>query len=124
MATGVPTEVESAIKSVKSLADIVNDQRTYIQQQFAAIEKSLGIASGTSSSAAEDEATKTNIFQQQEGTIKLLTDVLQNQGTGQSPVYVSAPADAEQAAPKSPNYLLGLGIAAAAFLLLKKSRVF
>jgi len=124
MATGVPTEVESAIKSVKSLADIVNDQRTYIQQQFAAIEKSLGIASGTSSSAAEDEATKTNIFQQQEGTIKLLTDVLQNQGTGQSPVYVSAPADAEQAAPKSPNYLLWLGIAAAAFLLLKKSRVF
>lgn len=68
--------------------------------------------------AEENQATETDIFQQQKKTIDTLIDVLERQG-GQpvQPVYVSPPAPAA----KPPNYLLYAGLAIGAIFLFKRS---
>ena len=68
---------------------------------------------------AEDKAepTETDIFKQQEKTIDLLYDVLQNKMTqAVQPTYVTQAAPAEK---EAPNYLMYIVIAAAAWLFLK-----
>ena len=67
--------------------------------------------------ATETTATETDIFQQQKKTIDTLIDVLERQGAMQTqPVYVTQTAEP---AKKSPNYILYVGLAVAAFVLFK-----
>lgn len=64
----------------------------------------------------ENEATETDIFQQQKKTIDLLYDVLQRQQTEiTQPTYVTP---IQQTKP-APNYVLYIGIGALAIWLLK-----
>lgn len=64
----------------------------------------------------ENQATETDIFQQQKKTIDTLIEVLDRQG-GQpaQPVYLASP----EPPAKPPNYLLYIGLAIAAFILFK-----
>jgi len=64
----------------------------------------------------DNQATETDIFQQQKKTIDTLIEVLERrEGQLAQPVYVSPPAPAA----KPPNYLLYIGLAIAAFFLFK-----
>ncbi len=64
----------------------------------------------------ENEATETDIFQQQKQTIDLLYDVLQRQqGEITQPTYVTR---IQQTKP-APNYILYIAIGALAIWLLK-----
>ena len=65
---------------------------------------------------AENDATETDIFQQQKKTIDLLYDVLQRQQTETAqPTYVTP---IQQTKP-APNYILYIGVGVLAFWLLK-----
>lgn len=70
---------------------------------------------GNNEVAEENEATETDIFQQQKKTIDTLINVLERQGAVPAqPVYVT------QTQPAKPtNYLLYIGMAALAFLFFK-----
>ncbi len=64
----------------------------------------------------ENEATETDIFQQQKKTIDLLYDVLQRQQTETAqPTYITP---IQQTKP-APNYILYIGIGALAIWFLK-----
>ena len=75
--------------------------------------------------AATTTTTDTDVFQQQEKTIKLLYDVLQNQlNQTQQPVYVSAAQPAQTETPKAtPNYLIWIAVAMVGFLLMEKTKM-
>ena len=65
----------------------------------------------------DNEATETDIFQQQKKTIDTLINVLEQQGGPAQPVYVSPPAPP---AAKPTNYLLYAGLALGAIIFFKK----
>lgn len=66
-----------------------------------------------------EEATKTDIFQQQKQTIDTLVNVLERQGA-QSPQIIYAQQPEPKVEQKAPNYLLYAALAIGAILLLKK----
>jgi len=69
------------------------------------------------SEATDQEVTKTDIYKQQESTILLLQDVLRKQAEEGPQQIVYATAEPEPKA--APNYLLYIGIAVVAIILLR-----
>lgn len=64
------------------------------------------------------EVTKTDIFQQQKSTIDTLIDVFSKGDSGSQPQIMYAPAAQEEKKPT--NYILYVGLALAAYFLLRK----
>ena len=65
-----------------------------------------------------EKATQTDIFQQQKKVIDTLVDELARQAGQPSQIVYASPA--QQTEKKAPNYLLYIGLAAGAYILLKR----
>ena len=79
---------------------LVPEKKMTLESEIAALE--------------EEKQAQTDEYYSRENIIETLSDILQKQDTS-APVYV-----APQLQTKAPNYLLYIGAAIAAFLLLKK----